>query len=440
MFVSKSIPPSALLRLLSLFKFARARSLSFCLAGAFGVAAFGANQAMADGVPAPKASVEAEYWRGTITILSHDGTACAETSAAQALPYRKTMLLELRALGDGRQEGFAWGDMIPTRLGRLGVSAASRPSGPPDVVVARPANVLSLAWLPTLGPATPGQLGAGSGFVFKKEREILTGRWRERIVADQAQGDQCQWSEATVLLERANPAQSIELALEAQALQESFDLIERQGSLPAEERWSLSAIEHLLRVQQSLGSKGYGARALLPVLSKLAEQLVLNQSANKASPLLAQILIYLDGLLDQGPIEYSAYVTHLTPLLRMAGMLQAAEQMNRQSISLLMAQGHGNSPELARLLSGYGALLLRLKVPAQALQVYEQALAIERVVKEGKHIGVVIGLVNLSRVCQTLGMSARAKLLAQEASALHEGLGLGPLKLEASGGDYGSKV
>jgi hypothetical protein len=65
---------------------------------------------------------------------------------------------------------------------------------------------------------------------------------------------------------------------------------------------------------------------------------------------------------------------------------------------------------------------------------------IERLVKDGKHIGVVIGFVNLSRVCETVGQLARAKRLAQEASELHESMGLGPLKLDATSRGFTSKV
>jgi tetratricopeptide (TPR) repeat protein len=394
-----------------------------------------ARAASQDPVKAP-----AEYWSGTITIQAHAGEACAETSASQSLPYRKLMMLELRGLPSGLSEGFAWGDMVPTRLGALELSAASKAGGSADVVITGPSNFLRLTWLPVGGLQSPGELSPSAGFIFKRKGDVLNGVWNERMVATKQTTDQCLWSEASVLLERMSPAKSIEMAQESQALQQVFALIERQNGLPAQERWSPEGVAQLLHVQQPIKPRGYGARTLIPVMTKLTEQLVLNQSASKAVPVLSQIMILLEGLLDQGPLEYAAYVSHLTPMLRMAGMLDAAQRINRQSISALVAQGHGKSPELAQLLSGYGALLLRLQDYTQALQVYEQALTIERGVKEGKHIGVVIALVNLSRACETLGRQERAKQLVHEASDLNESLGLGPLKLDSSNRGYASQI
>ena len=381
-----------------------------------------------------------EYWRGTITIQAHDGKACAETSAGMSLPYRKVMMLEIQSLSSGHSQGFAWGDMLATRLRPLEIPASTRAGGPRDVTVMGPANFLGLSWLPTRGSMSPGALAAGAGLVFKKEGEILSGRWRERLDATQQNDDQCVWSEATVLLERASLQLSQDMATEARALQRSFELMDRQSDLPVADRWSPNAIASLLNLQEGMSARSYGARTLLPVMSKLAEQLVVNQSASQAAPVLARTIVHLEGLLDQGPLDYAAYVTHLTPLLRMAGMLETAERINRQSVSVLMAQGHSQSPELARLLSGYGALLLRMKALPQALLVYEQALGIERLAKGGQHIGVVIGLVNLSRVCETLGQLERSRQLAIEASDLHEHLGLGALKLGPSGRRLSSQV
>jgi tetratricopeptide (TPR) repeat protein len=388
----------------------------------------------------PEQGAVSEFWRGTITIHAHEGKGCIETSQGSALPYRRVMMLELQSLTSGHSQGFAWGDMVATRLRPLEFAASSRAGGPGDVSVMGPANFLSLTWLPTGGAQSPGVLAKSAGFVFKKERDLLSGQWRERMGPSQQSADQCLWSEASVLLERVNPAHASEIAQEARALQASIHWMDAQLDLPAKERWSVGAIAQLLSKQEGVEPKGYGARTLLPLMSKLAEQLVLDQEASKAAPILARTIGYLEGLMDHGPMEYAAYVTHLTPLLRMAGMLEVAERLNRQSISLLMSQGHGRSPELARLLSGYGALLVRIKAFPQALQIYEQALAIERFVNEGKHIGVVIGLVNLSRVCEVLGATERSIRLAQEASELHESLGLGPLKMELQRGGYSSKV
>jgi tetratricopeptide (TPR) repeat protein len=381
-----------------------------------------------------------EYWRGTITVQAHDGTACPETSGGQSVPYRRVMMLELSVLGSGRIRGFAWGDMVPTRLDTLELLGTSRPGEPADVVITGPSNALRLAWLPSRGQMSPGELSPSASLIFKTHQQLLSGQWRERMDANKRADDQCLWSEATILLERVNSSTLQDIAQEARALQESLELIEQQETVSAKDRWSPAAIAQLLQSQQALKAGGYGARALLPLMSKLSEQLALNQMTHRASPILAQVLIYLDALLDQGPIQYAAYVTHLTPLLRMAGMLQAAEQINRQAITALMTQGHSQSPELGRLLSGYGALLQRMQSYHEALKVYEQALAIEQAVKDGKHIGVVIALVNLSRVCESLGRADRARQLAGEASDLHEALGLGTLKMNPSGRGQASKV
>lgn len=369
-----------------------------------------------------------EYWQGTLSIEAQQGKACSETSSGQSLPYSKEIRLRLQTDTRGRTQGFAWGDMLPTRLATLVIPAATRQGGPADTEVVGPPNILTLTWLPSRGALSPGQLSLRAQLNFEKKGDVLVGRWRERMAEDAVPEEQCLWSEAQVHLTRVPQAQTPEMAAQARSLQSSLALMDAQGGLPAAQRWSPDAVQQLLAVLEGLDRNGIVARTLMPLTAKLAEQVALNQSGTAARPLLKLTVQWLEAQMEQRPLEMAAYVTHMTPTLRAGAMLNEAEQLNRKAVAALVDKGHGQSTELARLLSGYGAVLMRMNAGGRALQVYEQALVIERVLKDGKHVGVVIALVNLSRVCETLGQTTRARELAEEASQVHEALGLGPLK------------
>ena len=398
--------------------------------------------------PSPQKS---ELWEGTITVHAHQGKACPQTAAGQSLPYRRRMVLQLNTNPQGRMSGFAWGEMLPTKLSSLVIVAAETSGGPATIEIQGPANVLQLTWLPITGPSSPGRLALSSALVLSLDpslgvgkdstaaldkatpvaASILKGRWSESLFGGKPNDQQCLWTEASVELAPVQDAQREQLLQDTRALQASLVLIDTRqqarGASTSQDRWSPQDIEELLITQSQIKAGSPTIPTLLPLLVKLADQVQIEQGAKAATPLLEQSVNFLEPLLAQAAQEHAGFVTQLTPMLRAANMHALAERLNRQAIDALRLQGFEKSAEMAQVMSGYGVLLLRLKNYQQAYLILERALQIERGLVQGKHIGVVIALVNLSRACELLGQNEQAKQLAAQASELHEALGLGPL-------------
>ncbi len=377
-------------------------------------------------VPLARVQVD-QWWQGVITVSAHEGKACAETSGGQALPYARQVLLHLGPGAGDRTRGLAWGEMLPTRLERLAVPAMTPRHATPEGLWLAPPDVLALTWLPDRGPLSAGRLGSTANARLAVRQGHLVGHWRERMPSGAARDEQCLWTEAALDLIPVPASRVPDVQRQAQALQEVLDRVAQQQDLPPEQRWQAAALERIASASRAVPSGSMAARSLVPVLSQLGEMLYLAHGPERAAGLLRQAAALVLDLLDQDPARMTPYVTSMTPLLRAVGALHEAEILNQRAVQAMQDHGLGRSAEQARLLSGYGALLLRLRRLGEAQSIYGQALDIERAQSGGRHVGVVIALINLSRACELLGERERSMRLADEASQLHETLGLGPL-------------